>query len=69
MERRLYCDGWKRPYDYAYLANYPSVHLPTALRLDHICHRLICSKPVDSNFELMRTLYEELHRGGPWGTW
>jgi hypothetical protein len=63
-EERLIHEGWQRPFDYAYLANFPAVHIATALRLDFIARKFIFSKPVDSNFDLVQTLHNELQHAG-----
>ncbi len=57
-------EGLEHPFDFAYLSNFPRVHLATALRLDLITRNFIIPKPVDSNFGFLQTMHEEHERGG-----
>ncbi|MBK6795267.1 MAG: hypothetical protein IPG76_00280 [Acidobacteria bacterium] len=49
----------KRPFDFAYLSTFPSVHILMASRLDAIVNQFIFPKPVDAHFGIMKTIHEE----------
>lgn len=60
--RALIATARDDPFDFAYLSTFPELHVMTALRLDFLASKFILPKPVDSNFDAIRTLYLESKR-------
>jgi hypothetical protein len=50
------------PFDICLVANYPSVHLATALQFDFFTERFIFPKPVDSHIQLLNTVKQGRER-------